>query len=91
MRKFTFFDDSYYYSNGCSCCEGSWVEAYNSSDTDCNLGTAHSEEDCYIYSIITELGRATISDEYEDDLYQMELTELKQVATVLGIEVEIIS
>lgn len=91
MRTFTFYDEGYYDQPGCSCCDGSWVEAFNSSDTDCNLGSAHSEEDCYVQAIITDLGYATISEEYKDELYQMSLKSLKQVAIILGIEVKIIS
>lgn len=91
MRTFTFYDDSWFDQPECSCCDGSWVEAFNSSDTDCNLGSAHSEEDCYVQAILTELGSATVSDKYSDELYQMNLKALKQIATVLGIKVEIVS
>ena len=45
MSKFVFYDDTYYERPPCDCCLGGWVECYNSSDTDCNLGSAHSEED----------------------------------------------
>lgn len=91
MKVFTFYDEGYYDQPGCSCCEGFYMECYNSEDTDCNLGTAHSEEDCYVQATLTELGAALVSDEYKDELYRMELTELKQVAKMLKIKVRVIS
>ena len=63
------------------------MEAYNSSDTNCNLGTAHSEEECYVHAILTE---ADIYDE-DDDLWCQPLKYLKRVADEIGITVEIIS
>ena len=86
-KKFTFYDDSFYERPPCDCCPGYWMECYNSSDTNCNLGSAHSEEDCYVQAIKTE------SDAYmeDDGLWEMELPELKKIAEELGIVVEIIS
>lgn len=86
-KTYTFYDEGYYCSNGCDCCEDVYMECYNSSDTDCNLGSAHSEEDCYVQAIVTE------SDAYKEDegLWEMDLDALKQIAKELCIEVEIIS
>lgn len=86
-KCFTFYDDSYSYSNGCDCCEGGWVECYNSSDTQSSLGSAHSVEDCYVQAIITE------SDTYKEDeeLWELDLDSLKKIAKELCIEVRIIS
>jgi len=86
-KVYKFYDEGYYYSNGCDCCLGGWIECYNSSDTDSNLGSAHSEEDCYVQAIKTE------SDAYmqDDGLWELELSELKKIAKELGIKVCIIS
>lgn len=91
MKTYTFFDDSYYDQPGCSCCEGFYMECYNSEDTDCNLGSAHDYESCYYQAILTELGAALVSDEYRDGLYCMNLKELKQIAKDLNIRVEVVS
>lgn len=87
MTKFVFYDDSWYDQPGCSCCEGFLMEAYNSSDTDCSLGTAGSLEDCYVQAIKTE------SDAYKEDegLWDLDLDSLKKIAKELCIRVEIIS
>ena len=91
MKVFTFFDEGYYDQPGCSCCEGFYMECYNSEDTDCNLGSAHDYESCYYQAILTELGAALVSDEYRDGLYCMNLKELKQIAKDLNIRVEVVS
>lgn len=91
MKTFTFFDDSYFASNGCDCCEDTYMECYNSNDTDCNLGSAHDYESCYYQAILTELGAALVSDEYRDGLYCMNLKELKQIAKDLNIRVKVVS
>ena len=87
MSKFVFYDDSFYERPPCDCCPGYWMECYNSSDTDSNLGSAHSEEDCYVQAIKTE------SDVYmeDDSLWELDLEQLKKIAEELGITVEIIS
>lgn len=85
-RVFTFEDDSWYDSGwGCDCCPSSWVEAYNCPDTDCNLGTAGSEEECYIQAIRTVLKNAP--DEIVDELYGKSVDELKQMCDDLNVEV----
>jgi len=90
MKTYTFFDDSWYDQPGCSCCGGFYMECYNSEDTDCNLGTAHSEEDCYVQATLTELSTEEVTDEHREGLYSMSLKELKQVAKDLNIKVRIV-
>lgn len=91
MKTFTFFDDSYFASNGCDCCDDTYMECYNSNDTDCNLGSAHNREDCYIQAIMTELGTEEVTDEHREGLYSMNLKELKEIAKDLNIKVEVVS
>lgn len=91
MKIFTFFDDSYFASNGCDCCEDTYMECYNSDDTDCNLGSAHSREHCYFQAILTELGVESTTDAVREALYCMSMHELKQTAKDLGIKVEVVS
>lgn len=91
MKTYTFYDDSWYDNPPCDCCEGSWIPCFNSSDTDCNLGSAGSIEDCYVQAILTEIGRNNIPEDYEDFLYQMSLEELKEEAMNLNIEIEVVS
>lgn len=91
MKTFTFYDEGYYDQPGCSCCEGFYMECYNSDDTDCNLGSAHSYENCYYQSILTEIGVDNVVDEYKDEIYFMTLGELKQMAKDLNIKVKVIS
>ena len=87
MTKFVFYDDSWYDRPPCDCCLGGWVECYNSSDTDSNLGSAHSEEECYMQAIKTE-SNAYMED---DGLWELELPELKKITEELGVKVEVIS
>lgn len=91
MKTFTFYNDGYYDQPGCSCCEGTYVECYNSDDIDRNLGSAHSYEDCYCYAILTELGVDNVTEDCQEDLYCMSLKELKQVAKDFNIKVKIVS
>lgn len=91
MKVFTFTNDSYYDQPGCSCCEGTYMECYNSEDTDCNLGSAHDYESCYYQAILTELGVDNVTEEHREGLYCMNLKELKQVAKDLNIKVKIVS
>lgn len=57
MKTYTFYDEGYYdQPPGCSCCEGTYMECYNSDDTDCDLGSAHDYESCYYQAIMTETG-----------------------------------
>ena len=91
MKTYTFFDDSYFASNGCDCCADTYMECYNSEDTDCNLGSAHDYESCYYQAILTELGVDNVTEEHRDGLYCMSLKELKQVAKDLNIRVKVVS
>ena len=91
MKTFTFFDDSYFASNGCDCCADTYMECYNSNDTDCNLGSAHDYESCYYHAILTELGVDNVTEEHRECLYCMNLKELKEIAKDLNIKVEIVS
>ena len=67
------------------------MEAYNSEDTDCDLGSAHSREHCYFQAILTELGAECVTDDHREGLYCMNMKELKQTAKDLAIKVEILS
>lgn len=89
MKTYTFTNDSYWFSNGCDCCEDLLMESYNSDQTCCNFGSAYSEEDCYLQAIATEKGWEYWED-VPDDLREMSYTELKKLATEMGIEVRII-
>ena len=91
-KTYTFYDDSDYHQPGCSCCEGFLMEAYNSSDTDSNFGTASCLEDCYVHAIITEAQKQGVDLYVNDDsLWEQPLKSLKVIAKELGIVVEIIS
>ena len=88
MKKYTFTDDSYYESPGCSCCDDYLVESFNSSQTSPNLGSASDEGECYLQSIATEKGWLlweSIPDQYRE----MGYSELKRIAEGMGIVVEI--
>ena len=87
MTTYNFSDDSYWFSSGCDCCEGTFMEAYNCEHTDSMLGTAHSVEDCYIQAIITEEGALNIPFDEARELWNMELDALKVLASAYGIEV----
>lgn len=89
MKTYTFWDDSWWDSNGCSCCPDTLMECYNSYDTDGRLGSAHSKEWCYVHSIITEIGWEIIPEDYEEKLWEMSVDELKVEAANLNITVEI--
>lgn len=90
MKKFYFTDDSWWDSPGCSCCEASLMEAYNSEDTAPSLGTAHSKLECYIQAIITVLLDRNYSCSFDSEaFYLMEEGEIEALCAVLGIEVEV--
>lgn len=90
MNKYTFYDEGYYDQPVCSCRGGTYMEAYNSDDTRCGMGSAHSEEDCYIQAILTELGEGFETDT-ADNLHTLSLEQLKDSASFLKIKVEIVS
>ena len=90
MKKFQFTNDSWWDSPGCSCCEASLMEAYNSKDTDPSLGTAHYRLECYIQAVITILlKRNHLCDFDPDVLYLMEVSEIEALCKAMKIEVEI--
>lgn len=90
MKKFYFTDDSWWDSPGCSCCEASLMEAYNSEDTDPSLGTAHSKLDCHIQAILTILLRRNHLCDFDPEaLYLMEEGEIEALCKAMEIEVEI--
>ena len=88
-KTFYFYDQSYWLSACCDCCSDDYIECYNSDDTDPILGSAHSEDDCYINAILTDHGATMVSDEYRDFLYNASLDELKSICKGLDIEVVI--
>ena len=92
MKTYTFTNDTYWFSNGCDCCKDLEMPTFNSDDTDCNLGSAHSYESCYVQAIITSLGgQSVVSDEMLEELWCMDIKGLKSIASDLNIKVEIIS
>lgn len=90
MKKYIFTNDSWWDNPACSCCDSYLVEVYNSDDTRCGMGSAHSEEDCYIQAILTELGEGFETDT-SDNLHTLSLEQLKDSASFLKIKVEIVS
>ena len=91
MKKYTFWDDGYYDGCGCDCCEDTYMECYNSVDTDCNMGTAHSIEDCYVQALLSAADKDYESAYYKQMLCYEELDGLKELVEELGIQVEVIS
>ena len=91
-KHFVFTNDSMYVGNGCSCCEPDYMEVYNSDETDGTLGSAHSEEECYVQAIMTVLGRENINDEIEEGLRILEndFNALLRITERMGITVEIV-
>ena len=91
MKTYTFTDDSWIDSI-CDCCAPTEMEVYNSDNTDCNLGSAHSYESCYVHAIITSLGgQSVVSDEMLEELWCMDIKDLKSMCKDLNIKVKIIS
>lgn len=89
-KKYLFTNDSYFDSPWCSCC-AYLVELYNSDDTDCNLGSAHSYEECYVQAIVSSLGgQSVVSDEMLEELWCMDIKDLKSMCKDLCIRVEIV-
>ena len=89
-KSYQFYDESYYYSNACDCCQGGWINSFNSDQVNGNFGSAFSEEDCYLQAIATEMGYEYWED-FPDTYRLMDYAELKKVADLLGIKVEIVS
>ena len=89
MKTYFYTDDSYSFSNGCSCCDDTFIECYNSEDTDYMLGSAHSIEDCWVNAILTELRVMSLEPAEREEYWQYSLDTLKTLAYSLGIDVEI--
>jgi len=90
MKTYTFTNDSWI-DSVCDCCPPTEMECYTSDDTDCNLGSAHSYEDCYVQSIVSSLGgQSVVSDEMLGELWCMDIKGLKSIAGDLNIKVKII-
>jgi len=90
MKVFTFYDDSWYDQPPCDCCQGGWINSFNSDQVNGNFGSAFSEEDCYLQAIATELGYQYWED-VPDEYQEMDYDELKFFAENMGLKVEIIS
>ena len=90
MKVFTFYDDSWFDNPPCDCCDGYWMWSFNSDQVNGNFGSASSEEDCYLQAIATEMGYEYWED-FPDTYRLLDYVELKKVADLLGIKVEIIS
>ena len=91
MKVYKFYDEGWWDQPGCSCCNDTYYECYYSDDTDCNLGFVHSLEEVYVQAIITSMcGMSVVTDELRDELYQMELDELKSMSKDLNISVKIV-
>lgn len=89
-KKYYFTDDSWWDSPGCSCCEASLMEAYNSDDTYNPLGSAHSIAECYVQAVTTELLLRHPLYEFDADvLYLLEECEIKALCKSMDIEVEV--
>lgn len=90
MKKYYFTDDSWWDSSGCSCCEATLMEAYNSEDTDPSLGSSHSIAECYVQAVATELLLRHPRYEFDIDvLHLLEECEIKALCRSMNIEVEI--
>ena len=91
MKVYKFYDNGWWDNPACSCCDDTYYECYNSDDTDGNLGSAHSLEDCYVQSIVTSLGgQSVVSDEMLEELWCMDIKDLKSMCKDLNIKVKII-
>ena len=91
MKKYIFTNDTWWDNPACDCCAPTEMEVYNSDDTDCNLGSAHSYESCYVQAIITSLGgQSVVSDEMLEELWCMDIKDLKSMCKDLNIKVKIV-
>ena len=89
-KHFVFTDESYWFSNGCDCCEDMYMECYNSDDTDPSLGSARGIDECYAQALITFKGYENLSDDQLEVIYCMSRDELKAECKILGITVEVV-
>ena len=90
IKTYTFYDDRWYDQPPCDCCQGGWMWSFNSDQVSGNFGSASSEEDCYLQAIATESGIEYWED-VADKYREMGYTEMKKLATEMGIKVEIVS
>lgn len=90
MKTYKFTNDSWWDRCGCDECEDTLMEAYNSDDTDCNLGSASYIEDCYVQAIITETGSFCIGSTMHGILNGKSLPELQELAHLMKVEVVIV-
>lgn len=74
MKSYKFYENCYYVSIGCDCCESDLMYYYESDGFGTN-GTPSSVEDCYLACI--ELEDNTLSQEGWDSLYELTKTELE--------------
>lgn len=87
QKTITFYDESYYTSNGCSCCEPQFWECWN---TDNPLsGSCHSREDCYISAM--EYFGYPIVEMTEGDCYNWSEDELESIAREWGVVLDFVS
>jgi len=85
MKTYEFTEDSWFSSNGCSCCPPLLMETYNCINHEVN-GSAHSVEDCYRLALEAEgLDLERIRG---DDTWPSE-EELQQICEDVGIQVVI--
>lgn len=79
-KKYTIEDVSWWYANGCDCCDDTYMEAYNCQELlDEGYGTSSCVEDIYVY--LLQLNNVLSegyweSDKEEDYLSESELYEL---------------
>ena len=90
MKTYTFYDDSWFDSPVCDCCDGSWMSSFNSAQVSCNFGSASSEEDCYLQAIATELGYQYWED-VPDEYRELGYADLKFLAENTGVKVGFVS
>jgi len=90
MKTYTFYDDSWYDQPPWQQSHGGWINSFNSDQVNGNFGSALSEEDCYMQAIATEMGYEFWED-VPDTYRLMDYAELKKVADILKIKVEVVS
>lgn len=70
-KTFYFYDDTWWDSNGCSCCDDVEMTCYNISEADhptfAGQGSAHSKEDC-LKQVLFYLG--LIEEDHEETYFE---------------------
>lgn len=87
QKTITFYDESWYENPPCDCCEGYWMECWN-SDLPVN-GSCHSREDCYISAM--EYFGYPIVEMTEGDCYNWSEDELESIAREWGVVLDFVS